>query len=115
MQRDRISRAKRILGVVVGGGFLALGVAELVARLDDPLPLLFWLPTLWGGGMLVLVGVFGMDYRPALSTALVVVGTVVGLLASVWTILMPVLGLTLIALTILDTGRPQLVSTESDV
>lgn len=99
----------------MGGGFLALGVAELVARLDDPLPLLFWLPTLWGGGVLVLAGVFGAVARPALSTVLVVVGTVLGLLASVWTILMPVLGLTLIALTIFDTGRPQLISADSDV
>ena len=58
MSQERISQATRILGAIVGGGFLILGVAELVARLDEPLPLLFWLPTLWGGGVLVLQGVF---------------------------------------------------------
>lgn len=114
MSRDRLPRATRILGAVVGGGFLILGVAELVARLDDPLPLLFWLPALWGGGALVLIGVFRTTAHPTLSIALVVVGTAAGLLASFWTILMPVLGLTLVVLTILNTGRQDLVPADSD-
>ena len=37
MSQERISQAMRILGAIVGGGFLILGVAELVARLDEPL------------------------------------------------------------------------------
>jgi len=114
MPRDRISRVTRILGTIVGGGFLVLGGAELVTRLDDPLPLLFWLPTLWGGGVMVLIGVFRMTAQPTLSIALVVVGTAAGLLASVWTILMPVLGLTLVVLTILNTGRQDLVPADND-
>ena len=112
-RRQRLSRATRILGAVVGGGFVILGTAELVARLDDPLPLLFWLPTLWGGGTLVLIGVFGADHRPALSIALVVGGTIVGLLASAWTVLMPLLGITLVFLTILTAGRPRFVPADS--
>ena len=113
MSRDRRSRATRILGAVVGGGFLILGVAELVARLDDPLTLPFWLPTLWGGGALVLLGVFRTT-SPALSTVLVVVGTAAGLLASFWTILMPVLGLTLVVLTILNADRRDLVPVDNE-
>lgn len=106
MPRDRIARATRILGAAVGGGFLILGVVELVARLDDPpLPLLFWLPTLWGGGVMVLIGVFRTTAHPTLGTALVVVGTAAGLLASFWTILMPVLGLTLVVLTFLASSQ----------
>jgi hypothetical protein len=105
MPQDRKSRVTRILGAIVGGGFLILGVAELVTRLDDPLPLLFWLPALWVGGALVLIGVFRTTVHPTLSIALVVVGTAAGLLASFWTILMPVLGLTLVVVTILNTGR----------
>jgi hypothetical protein len=73
MPPDRIPRATRILGAIVGGGFLILGVAELVARLDSPLPLLFWLPALWGGGVMVLIGVFRTTAHPALSIAFVVV------------------------------------------
>lgn len=93
------------MGAVVGGGFLILGVAELVARLDEPLPLFFWLPTLWGGGALVLVGVFGVTARPWLSVALVLLGVFLGLVASVWTVVMPVLGLALVILTIVKANR----------
>lgn len=114
MLRDRISRVTRILGAIVGGGFLVLGVAEFVARLDDPLPLLFWLPTLWGGGVMVLIGVFRVTAHPTLSIALVIVGTAAGLLASFWTILMPVLGLTLVILTILNASRRDLVPADND-
>ena len=82
MSPDRRSRVTRYLGAVVGGGFLLLGVAELVTRLDDLLTLFFWLPTLWGGGILVLLGVFRVTRDPRLAAALVAVGTTAGLLAS---------------------------------
>lgn len=100
MRRDRLSRATRALGALVGGGLLILGVAELVARLDDPLSLLFWLPALWGGAALVLTGVFRATSRAWLSVVLVMLGAVLGLLASAWTLLMPVLALALVLLTI---------------
>ena len=100
----------------MGGGFLILGVVELVARLDDPLlPLLFWLPALWGGGVMVLLGVFRTTAHPTLSIALVIVGTAAGLLASFWTILMPVLGLALVVLTTLDMGRQAVVPANRNV
>jgi hypothetical protein len=68
MSPERTSRATRTLGAIVGGGFLILGVAELVA----------------------------------------------GLRASVWTILMPVLGLTLVSLTILNASRQDPVPAHND-
>ena len=91
--------------MTVGVVFLALGVAELVTHLDEPLSLFFWLPALWGGGALVLAGVFRATVRPWLSDALVIIGAFLGLLATAWTVLMPVLILTLVVLTILHTRR----------
>jgi hypothetical protein len=91
--------------MTVGVVLLALGVAELVTHLDEPLSLFFWLPALWGGGALVLVGVFRATTRPWLSDVLVIVGASFGLLATAWTILMPVLILTLVVLTIVHTRR----------
>jgi len=85
--------------------FLVLGVAELVTHLDDPLSLFFWLPALWGGGVLVLVGVFGPSTRPWLSLTLVVVGAFLGLLATAWTVVMPVLVFAFFALVIVRAGR----------
>ena len=115
MPRDRTQRATRILAAIVGGGFLILGIAELVARLDDPLlPLLFWLPALWGGGALVLIGAFRISTDSALSTVLVVSGTAAGLLASFWTIVMPILGLALVVLTLLNASRQDPVPADND-
>ena len=57
---------------------------------------------------------FRATARPSLSIALVVVGTAAGLLASVWTILMPVLGLTLVSLTILNASRQDPVPADHD-
>ncbi len=91
--------------MTVGVVLLGLGVAELVAHLDEPLSLFFWLPALWGGGALVLVGVFRATVRPWLSDGLVIIGAFLGLLATAWTVVMPVLILTLIVLTIVHTRR----------
>ena len=85
-----------MLGLLVGGGFLVLGAAELITRLDDPLVLLYWLPTLWGGGALILIGVFALAERPSVALACVIIGAVLGTLASFWTIILPLLSLALI-------------------
>jgi hypothetical protein len=79
---------------------LLLGVAEFVVRLDEPWPLLFWLPTLWGGGTLVLVGVFGTRGHPRRALFLVVAGVLLGFLPTVWTVVMPVLSIVLVVLVV---------------
>jgi hypothetical protein len=104
VRRDRISRATRALGATVGLVLLVLGVAELVTHRDEPLSL-FWLPSLWGGGALLLVGVFRTSARPWLSDALVIIGALLAFLATAWTVLMPVLLLTLVVLTIVRMNR----------
>jgi hypothetical protein len=91
--------------MTVGVVLLMLGVGELVTHLDEPLSLFFWLPALWGGGALVLIGVFRATVRPGLSEALVIIGAFLGLPATAWTVLMPVLILTLVVLTIVQTRR----------
>jgi hypothetical protein len=105
VRRDRISRATRALGATVGLVLLVLGVAELVTHRDEPLSLFSWLPSLWGGGALLLVGVFRTSARPWLSDALVIIGALLAFLATAWTVLMPVLLLTLVVLTIVRMNR----------
>lgn len=105
MRDDRLRRATRTLAAVVGGGFFALGVVELLIRLDDPLVLLFWLPTLWGGASLVLAGAFRSEARPQLGVALVIAGAFLGSLASAWTLIMPLLAVALVALTVVRANR----------
>lgn len=105
MPRDRLSRVVRALGATIGAVYLALGVAELVTHLDDPLSLFFWLPALWGGGALFLIGVFGSSTRPRLSVALMIVGALLGLLATAWTVVMPILVFMFFVLVVVKAGR----------
>jgi hypothetical protein len=105
MQRDRTAKAVRALGGTIGAVFLALGVAELVTHLDEALSLFFWLPSLWGGGALVLVGVFGSAAGPRLSLGCMILGALLGLLATAWTVVMPVLVLVFLVLVIVQARR----------
>ena len=105
MQPNRTNRTIRILGALVGGGLFLLGVAELIMRIDDLAPLAFWLPTLWGGSALILVGVFDKRVKPPLSRSLVILGAVIGFLPSSWTVIMPLLSIALVVLVIRRASR----------
>lgn len=86
----------------MGGGLFLLGAAELVVRLDEPMPLFFWLPTLWGGAALVLTGSFRASLGRQLAKVLVILGSFLGFVPSAWTVLMPVLIVTLLVRTALS-------------
>ena len=90
------NRLDRVLAAIVGGGLFLLGAGELISRLGEPAPLLFWLPTLWGGAALVLLGSFHVIGTRAVSKMFVIVGGVLGILPTAWTIVMPVLIITLV-------------------
>lgn len=98
------TRFDRVLAAVLGGGFFLQGLAELILRLDDPTPLFFWLPTLWGGAALVFVGSFRARRSEGLSKVLVILGAALGFLPSAWTVLMPVLIVTLVIRTAMISG-----------
>ena len=83
-----------------------LGMADLLHRsvtisCDVGQPL-----SLFGGAASLLGGVLVWPRHPRLAPALVLVGTLVGLLAAGWTIALPVLGVAVMALAIRDAGRP---------
>lgn len=92
-----------LLGVV----FIALGVVEVAVRLVseepvDSVAVAFWLVTLCGGGALVLVGVT----RPrGWSFALVALGCFLGGLATAWTVVLPILAVTLLVLAFAGGGH----------
>lgn len=94
----------RILGGVVGGIYVVFGIGELAAHLDERASLVFWVPTLLGGGALVLYGVFGRRRRG--STNLVVAGALLGLIGTAWTLIVPVLAMLLVVLTFNGAHRP---------
>lgn len=93
-------RIDRVLAALAAAGLIILGIAEVISRLDEPGPLWFWLPTLWGGATLILVGGFVPTENRLLSKVLVVAGCAIGLLPSMWTLVMPVLLITVIFRTL---------------
>ena len=101
------TKVDRVLAAIVGGGLFLLGVAELVVRLDEPTPLFFWLPTLWGGSALTLFGSFRKAGRIRLSAAMVILGGLLGFIPSAWTLLMPVLIVALVVRAAMAAGQKQ--------
>jgi hypothetical protein len=100
---ERTTRWVSILGGIVGGLYVVLGAFEFVAHLDEPGSLAFWLPSLWGGGALILYGVFA---RSPVSAKLVTAGALVGMIATAWTLIIPVLAIALVVLTYNSAQRP---------
>ena len=106
------ARAARWLARGVGIVFIALGVVEVAVRVlsSDPIDteaVVYWFVTLCGGGTLVLLGSFVIT-RPGWALAAVVIGCLMGMIATVWTVLLPVAALALVILSILQIGKPDL-------
>jgi hypothetical protein len=97
-----VGRLDRVLAVAAVGGLFILGAAELAVRLDDPMPLLFWLPTLWGGAALIVAGHRVGNDRLRIAKVIVLLGCAIGFVPSAWTLVMPVL---LIAMAIRTISR----------
>jgi GNAT superfamily N-acetyltransferase len=80
--------------------YLAAGVAETIRAVStEGGGLAFWFGTLVGGGSLVLVGQ-ALRRRAQLSAWLICVGSAAGVLATFWTLLVPVLAVVVIVLVI---------------
>lgn len=102
MTRDRAATG---LAWFVGVAFIVFGIIEVVVRVasPDPIeagPLAFWFLSLCGGGALVLLGSFVVTRPVWGSFALVAVGCLAGTVATMWTLLLPVLALTVLVLAV---------------
>ena len=82
--------ATRTLGLSLGALYVVLGTIELIAHRNDTVgALLFWGGSLVGGGALVLTGTLLANLHRPLGLSLLTVGAVVGMNATVWTVLIP--------------------------
>jgi uncharacterized membrane protein HdeD (DUF308 family) len=105
MDRARLTRG---LTLGLGSLYLAAGVAEAVhyARSDEG-DLWFRSGTLLGGGALVLIGLATRPRRPHPGSALICIGSLLGILATAWTVVVPILALTVVVLTVEGTTKEQ--------
>lgn len=94
------------LSLVWGILLLLFGVAEVWTHRDASAgALAFWAGALLGGGTLVLVGRRLAPAQPVPGMAALSLGTLGGMMATAWTLVMPLLGLTALALSFRDAGR----------
>ena len=103
MTRDRATDVATVgLGVV----YVLAGIAETIrVVVTGDGGLAFWFGTLVGGGTAILLGILAFRDRPRVYASLVVGGSIVGLLATMWTLLIPLVALTVVFLTIQRTAR----------
>jgi hypothetical protein len=88
----------------LGSLLVVAGIAETVRllRTGDG-GLWFWLPTLVGGGALVIAGTLVLSRSPGLGRVLTCSGCVLGILPTMWTLIVPVL---LIVLAVVSLKQP---------
>lgn len=101
------TRVDRLLAGAVAGGLAFLGLGELFTRLSEPGSLVYWLPTLWGGAALILIGSHRRNLPRRTSQILIVVGVALGFLPSMWTLVLPALSIALVLRTLMGSDAPE--------
>ena len=98
MARPRLSQA---LTIALGVLYVGLGAAETVRVVSSgDGGLWFWFGTLVGGGSAILVGVAVRGRHPHLSTVLVCLGALAGVIATAWTLVVPILAVAVVFLAL---------------
>ena len=98
-----------MLVVFLGLLYVAAGVAETVRLVvTDDGGIAFWFGTLVGGGMLILVGEALHTKYAGFAAWLIGGGSMVGVAATWWTLVVPVLAVAVLVLALarLDDGSP---------
>ena len=99
-------RATDVATVGLGVVYVLAGIAETIrVVVTGDGGLAFWFGTLVGGGAAILLGILAFRNRPRVYASLVVVGSLAGLLATMWTLLIPLVALTVVVLTLRRTAR----------
>ena len=81
--------------------YVAAGIAESVrAVVEEDGGLWFWFGTLVGGGVLILAGMAVPARHPNVGRTLICVGSVMGILATTWTVVVPLIALAVVVLTL---------------
>lgn len=81
--------------------YLAAGIAETVRAMSTgDGGLWFWFGTLVGGGVLIIAGMAVPSRHPNVGRTLICVGSMMGVLATSWTIVVPLIAVTVVVLTL---------------
>jgi hypothetical protein len=98
------TRVTRWLSWAVGGILILMGCLEVGVRAfsGDPIDwtaIAYWGVSLIGGGLLVLLGSFWIE-RPGVAWAALIVGCFLGIQATIWTMVVPLLAVVLLVMRV---------------
>lgn len=98
---DKVGTGARRLAVLLGGLYLLAAVAETTrAVVTGDGGLLFWFGTLTTAGVLVLLGTLSPEMRAPWRRVSVVAGACLGMPATAWTVVVPVIAVVVIVLVL---------------
>lgn len=104
MARPRLTRG---LTLALGVSYVAAGIGEAVRALrSGDGGLWFWCGTLVGGGSLVLGGLVTARRHPRVGGALITIGCLLGIVATSWTIVVPLFALWVVVLNVRESTAP---------
>ena len=93
----------RWLTVILAGIYTVLGSLEVILRVDDADPdygaMAFLGGTLLGAAVILFVGLFA-PLPARFQVPVIMVGLVAGLMATLWTIVVPILAIAIVVLTV---------------
>lgn len=108
MRRSNETRpVSESLAVGLGVAYVLLGIAETTRAVvtgDGGVP--FWFGSLVGGGALILIGTLRYRGRTGLRRALVTVGCLAGILATIWTIVLPLIAIVVVVMVFRPAPAP---------
>jgi hypothetical protein len=101
MTAGRFSAATFWLAALDAGACLVYGVLHpLIGEWSSRTDRLIFMTLVVGGGSLMLAGLFVFDRSPRASAALIGMGALAGGLGLAWTIVVPLVAVTLVALSV---------------
>ncbi len=97
----------------MGALLISFGIAESVwVATTGDVGLVFWVLSLVGGGACIIAGAVLAERSRRLSTALTVVGGILGALTTAWTVVVPVLLMVLVVLRLSERRPPAILRPE---
>jgi hypothetical protein len=104
VRRDRFVFA---LGILVATLFFLAGIFETTRVLTSgDGGLAFWFGSLMGGGALVLFGTLALRAGTAVSNGVLIAGVLLGVIGTAWTVIVPLIALTFLALRLTAAPAP---------
>lgn len=103
MTRQRLTD---LLTLFLGVTYIVAGIAETTrAVVTGDGGIAFWFGSLVGGGAMILLGTLAFRNSPRLSCTLVCVGCLAGVIATAWTIVVPLVALVVMVLAVQRAGE----------